>query len=398
MPFKQRIRLPMQLHSAQFPEERTVFRKANGVSKTLSVIVRKTYELETDLLPEFWHQRLKIALAHDNISWEGERYLGDIVQDGDYTIQWPDGVLHYPAAKAECKVQVTPFDATNSNCMTCDEASQLNLVDDTVTGIYGALQEDTDYTWPVADNDTICCFPASFSAVYFNSNYIDSGSINASTGLLSFHTKPDLPSVNGMLIATYRVTCPNGGYDEANVYANIEGTLPGCAGPSNVIATGISSDEITFEWDAPGAGLFTYYWEIYEGTLPVGSPVQTGTLTMTSDTTMTVFSLTSGTDYYFQIKRVCIYDSSIFSGVATQTVVESETCGSYRIDFDNGSGIPSDYLIFNWRTCSTVMTGDIIYNNSSMLICASQFSPGIPVFIQALGSGAGMTITYLGIC
>lgn len=400
--YKNRIRIPMQLHSAQFPEERTVFRKANGVTKTLSVVVRKTYEVETDFIPELWHQRLKISLAHDNVSWEGDHYLGGVAQDGDYNIQWPEGVLHYPTAKAECKVQVTPFDATNSNCQTCEEATQLELEDDTVTSeLYGGvLEEDSDYMADLAENDLICCYPAVFSLVSYNSDYLTSATINAATGVLSIHTGTDLMSANGLLIATYRVTCPNGGYDEANVYASIEGTNEdSCAGPSNVRATIINTEDITFAWDSPGVGLFTYYWELYEGTDPIGSPVQTGTLTMTAATSLFLSGLTSGTEYYFQIRRTCPDSDSIFSGVATETIPETETCGEYEVAYNDGTGDPSHSLVVQYRDCNLNLQLITVFNNSSVIICAGQTSPGVPVAISGgTAGGSTMTVTYLGLC
>ncbi len=398
MPFSNRIRLPMQLHSAQFPEERTAFRKANGITKTLSVVVRKTYEVETDFLPEIWHQRLKIALAHDNISWEGDRYLGGVSQDGDYTIQWPDGVLHYPTAKAECKVQVTPFDATNNNCQTCEEATQLELVDDTITNeLYGGdLQEDTDYTWPVADNDLICCYPAVFSLVSYNSEYLTNASIDAATGLLSIHTGTDLASANELLIATYRVTCPNGGYDDADVYANFEGTAPdACLAPTDIEIESFGPNGFTFSWTEafPGA---SYYYELYEGTSPIGTPVQSGDLG--SLTSATITGLDSDTDYYFQVRTTCYDSVSNYIGIGGHTTPESAVCGEYEVAFDDGTGIPSNSLSFTYRDCNGVLQPTVVFNNSSVLICALQTSPGVPVFIKAAGSGAGMTTTYIGEC
>lgn len=392
MPFLNRIRLGMQLHSAQFPEERSVFRKANGATKTMSVIVRKTYELEVDFIPERWHQRLKIALAHDVVNWEGERYLGGVTQDGDYTIEWPDGVLHYPTAKANCKVQVTPFDATNSNCQTCEEASQLSLVDDTMTGIYGALQEDQDYEASLADNDTICCYPAVFSLTSFNSDYLTSATINATTGVISIHVGTDLVSANGLLLATYRVTCPNGGYDEANVYADIEGTNEDCTGPSNVEATTITTEEAVFEWDAPGVGTFDYYWEIYEGTLPVGMPVQTGTILASSATTLLVSGLTTDTDYYFQIRRTCVDFNSIFSGVEIHTEASTDTCGQYKLTNTGDSPFTAiGYIDCNGNPSPI----QYILYQAELYICALQSSPGVPVSISA---SPNVTIEYIDLC
>lgn len=396
MPFKQRIRLPMQLHSAQFPEERTVFRKANGITKTLSVVVRKTYEVETDYLPEILHQRLKIALAHDEISWEGDRYLGDVVQDGDYSIQWPDGVLHYPTAKAECKVQVTPFDATNSNCQTCEEVSQLDLVDDTVTGIYGELQENTSYTASLADNDTICCYPAVFSLVSYNSTYLTSATINAATGVLSITTDTGLMSVNELLIATYRVTCPNGNYDEADVYASFEGSIAGCLAPTNVTAVSQGPSGIQFSWTEPFNDA-TYYYELYAGASPIGTPIQSGQIDPPLET-ITISGLPPNAEYYFQIRTVCYGSNSNYVGVTGDTIPESDTCGSYEVAFDDGTGVPSNSLTVQYRDCSLNLQTILVFNNSSVFICAGQTSPGVPVSISGGSGSSDMTVTYIGLC
>jgi len=139
--------------------------------------------METDWFPEQWHQQLKVALAHDEIRIEGERYLGDISQEGDYQIEWQDSPLRYPTAKAGVKVQVTPFDATNSNCVSCIDALQLSVADDELQGLYGEpLQEDEDYAIDAAENDEICCYPAVFSLVSFNTDYLDAASIDPATG------------------------------------------------------------------------------------------------------------------------------------------------------------------------------------------------------------------------
>jgi hypothetical protein len=392
MPFLNRIRLPMQLHSAQFPEERTVFRKANGVTKTLSVVIRKQYEVETDYLPERWHQRLTIALAHDNITWEGDHFLGGVSKDGDYNIQWPDGVLHYPTAKAECKVQVTPFDATNSNCQTCEEASQLDLVDDQM----GTIEEDTDYTASLADNDTICCFPAVFSLISYNSDYLTSATINASTGVLSIHTGTDLISANGLLIATYRVTCPNGGYDEANVYADVEGTIEGCLAPTDLTIESFGASGFTYSWVAPFVGA-SFYYELYEGALPVGSPLQSGDIGTLE--TVTITGLPPDADYYFQVRTVCYGSNSNFIGIEGHTTPETEVCGEYEILFDSGTGIPQDRLRFEYMNCAGATVFGIVFNNSSMIFCAAQTAPGVPINITPEDPPPGsVDINYLGLC
>lgn len=391
MAFNNRIRLPMQLHSAQFPEERNVFRKANGVTKTLSVIIRKQYDLETDFLPEHWHQRLKIALAHDVISWEGERYLGEISQDGDYTIEWPEGVLHYPTAKAVSKVQVTPFNATNSNCMTCEEASQLNLVDDEASGggIYGTLAEDTDYEVDTAANDVICCYPAVFSLVSFNSDYLTSASIDPATGLFSFHTGTGLTDVNGLLIATYRVTCPNGGYDEAGIYADIDGSVDGCLAPTNLAIGATSQTSMEFTWTQPFVGA-DYYLEIYEGTAPVGSPVQTGNVSITDN--ITINDLEPGTEYYFQIRTECETVNSNFVGIAGETPSTVVSCGEYEVI--NNSVNDTGFRTVDYLDCNGDTQHQVVFYQSRVFLCFLEDSPGTP---SAVNPGP-MIVNYIAPC
>jgi hypothetical protein len=392
MAYSNRVRLPLQLHSPQFPEERRVFRKANGQAKTLSVVIRKVYELETDYMPESWHQKLKIALAHDVVTVEGEKYLGEISQDGDYAIEWPEGVLHYPAAKANVKVQATPFDATNSNCQTCEEVSQLSLEDDEATGIYGALQEDEDYEVNTAENDSICCAPAVFSLVSFNSDYLDSCTIDPSTGVVSMHTGTGLTSANGILLATYRVTCPDGSYDEADITADIEGSVEGCLAPFITLTNGYAPTEASVEWDEPVPG-GTYYWELYEGSSPVGSPVQTGTVT---DDELILTGLTPDTLYYFQIRTVCAeatFSNYVSAQFSTLPASGEESCGMYRLRYERP--FFEGFINVEFTNCSGDIESTSVINNIPKIICALQNSPGDPVYIS---SSPFLTIEYIELC
>lgn len=76
MAFRNRFRLPLELRSPQFIDDQEKFIKANGEIVTLSAIVRKQYDVRTDYMPEKWHERLKIALAHDSVNIEDTRYFG----------------------------------------------------------------------------------------------------------------------------------------------------------------------------------------------------------------------------------------------------------------------------------------------------------------------------------
>jgi hypothetical protein len=212
--FKNRIRLPIFFAQPQFPMERDIFRLADGSSKVQSIIIRNTYEGKTDHFPEDWHRKLVIAMAHDTVTVEGERLLSDVVLYGDYGIEWQE-FLNNPIAQANFKVQVTPFDATNSNCQTCDEMSQISLVDDYTDEVW---DEGTTHDFPdvLTDNDSICCSPYTVSLLYFNPLFFTDVSISAA-GVLTATVINPAPVVNDVLIATYRVTCADGSYDYADV-------------------------------------------------------------------------------------------------------------------------------------------------------------------------------------
>lgn len=389
MAFKNRIRLPMKITRPQFPEERQSFRKANGQVKTLSVVVRKTYEGETDYLPELWHQRLKIALAHDTVIIEGEKYIGEVAQDGEYTIDWPD-FMDYPTAKAEFTVQVTPFDATNANCQSCEEALQLSLEDDTFPD---PLEEEETYGLNLSENDSICCYPAAFSLQSYNADYLSAATLNPATGELSVTLKDGLVSANGLLLATYRVTCPNGGYDEANVYANVSGSTSGCLAPPSISKGGTTTTSVTLHWTDPGyAPAGGYDWEIRTVANP-GVIVQSGN---TSLLTVTISSLDPNTAYTFYVRSNCGEgDTSNQISTTVTTLPESEVCGSYEVGYNNGSGNPSESANISVRGCDGIVRVALVYNMSSVIVCAQQTSPGNPVQITG---PAGTSINYVGLC
>lgn len=385
MAFKNRIRLPIQLHSPQFPEERDVFRKANGQSKTLSIVVRKTYELETDWILEKLHQQLKIALAHDDVVLEGEKYVGNISQDGDYQIDWQDTPLRYPTAKAGVRVQVTPFDATNSNCQTCEEVTQVVAEDDNI----GTIEEEQVISVPtIADNDRICCYPAVFSLVSYNTTYLVTASIDPATGAFAATVKDDLTSANGIIIATYRVTCPNGNYDDANIIADINGSVVGCLAPTDLLIDAITANSATASWTetVPGS---TYSWELYEGTGPIGSPVQSGTVT---DDELSLTGLDASTTYYFRLRTECIYASSNYVAYEFSTISGSVSCGSYRLT--NTGDQPFTVAVYKQCDGNNSTPQYILYQNS-LIVCALENSPGDPVLISA---SPNVTIEYLGPC
>lgn len=111
------IRLPFYLKEPQFPTQKNVFTLSNGSKKTLSARVEKEWIVETDLMPKEWHERLVIALAHDNINVvnTNANINSSVIMEGNYEIDWL-GFLNYPLAKATFKLKQIPYNNINSNC------------------------------------------------------------------------------------------------------------------------------------------------------------------------------------------------------------------------------------------------------------------------------------------
>lgn len=397
MAFTNRIRLPFKISKPQFPEDKTVYRFANGQRKTLSVVVNKTYAGETDYMPEKWHQRLTIALAHDNITIEGDKYLGGVSKDGDYEIAWPD-FLDYPTGKAAFSVFVTPFDNTNSNCQTCEEATQLSLVDDAFPD---TLEEDTTYTLNVYDNDNVCCYPAVFSITSYDTGYLASASIDQE-GILTIKTKTSgYASANGIKLVTYRVTCPNGGFDEADVFADVEGDEPaGCLAPSNIVFSSTTQDTADLTFTPSPSVPDHYLWRLYKASAP-GILVQSGTCTPTLHLT----GLDPSTGYLLFIRSQCgpgndDASASNFIEGDFSTVTASDLCGSYEVQYDNfeTDPRPPTYAVVIYLDCNGEYQHVNVPNHNSRTICAAQASPGVPTDIDSSVLSAYILINYVGLC
>jgi hypothetical protein len=389
MAFVNRVRLPFKLTRPQFLEERDVFRKANGVTKVLNVVIRKQYEGETDLWPEKWHERFKIAIAHDNVTIEGEKYIGGVVQDGDYTINWVE-FLDYPIAKATFKILVTPFDASNSNCGICsDDFIQAEANDDNV----GEVEENTAFDVDVLANDAVCCDPITLTIITYNSTYVQSVTINGDN-TLHFILKDDLVTQNNIVLATYRVACDNGQFDEANVIANVTGSSEAeCLSPTNLAITDITDTEAQADWDDM-AGALAYDFALYLATDLV-NPVSSGTVFLSS---VPLSGLLPETDYVLFVRTTC--DDDLASNYAqipfTTTEAEcEETCGRYRLTMDDGSGDTSHTSTVWYTDCNGDLQSQIVPNQNSTFICALQNSPGDAVYISPLPS---ITIEYMGLC
>lgn len=391
MPFLNRIRLPLYLKTPQFPTEANRFRLSNGTSKTLSVTIRKQYSLQTDYLSESFHQKLTVALNHDTVNIEGDRYIGGVSVDGEYEIQWPD-FLDYPLGQASVKLQVTPFDMTNDNCQTCEQATQLSLVDDEAGEINEGEAKEVD----VFANDNICCFPVTAEIVSFASGYLDSATIDAATGIVTITAKDPATTVGRIVLATYRVTCPDGTYDEADVYGNIAGSGEECEQPGSVSIDIISLPpppiSVTIIWVTPAVDPASgYEWELYEVSAP-GTPVQTGT---SADKSVDITGLNSGTDYAFYVRSVC--GEGVYSPY-TQFLFSTESgasgCGKFDVSCDDGTPDPNVYH-YSFMDCGGIIQNRIMHNLQTFTHCMLEDSSHSPIYFAA---DPPITVTYVEPC
>lgn len=389
--FKNRVRLPLYLKTPQFPTEANRFRLSNGESKTLSVTIRKQYSIATDYMSQEMHQRLVIALNHDTVNIEGDRYIGGVSVDGDYEITWPD-FLDYPVAPAAIKVQVTPFDMTNDNCKTCEEMSQISLVDDDA----GTMDEGMDKVINVYANDNICCFPAVPSIVWFDTAYLLNATID-NNGNVTITPKNITANVGSIKMITYRVTCPGGGYDEADIYVAINGSEPSCEQPGGVGIDIISAPpppfSVTIEWVTPLVDpTGGYEWQLFRVDTP-GTPVQTGTSAGKS----VVLSIPDpGTDYAFYVRTVC--DGGIFSPY-TQLLFSTPdsaltSCGSFTVSCDDGTVDPNIYN-FSFMDCTGTIQNYLIINLQSKTYCMLVDEFNQPVYFEA---DPPVTYSYIEPC
>lgn len=383
MAFRNRIRLPFYITRPQFPTEANVFRLADGTTKTASVIIKKTVDGETDNLPKEIHERLVIALRHDDVTIEGSSYNTGVSLEGDYEIDWVK-FLDYPLAKAAFKVQITPFNYSNDNCQTCEEVTQIICNDDNI----GSVNEGDVFDVDVLANDSACCKPITLSIITSNSTYVSSVTVIANNELHIVMNNP-APSGTGVILVTYRAQCANGQYDEANVIADITGTAIVCNAPINLNVNNETDTTATISWDQP-AGAISYEWQLFLLSNLI-TPVQTGTAN-TADNNVILTGLTAATQYRLYVRSVCAsgFSGYVYIDFTTDPASGTDACGSYELT-NNSFGLKS----VNYIDCNGNYQTLFIPTLQTRFICALQSSPGTPVDITVQ---SGIVINYTGLC
>jgi hypothetical protein len=78
------VRLPILIKNPQFPQEDKVYIDGNGVRRLISSKIDKEYELETEYIPQDWHEKLIIALSHDEVYFDTVRLQKSSPYEIDY--------------------------------------------------------------------------------------------------------------------------------------------------------------------------------------------------------------------------------------------------------------------------------------------------------------------------
>lgn len=114
-----KIRLPLYISKPQFSDEESIYTKSDGSIIILKSVTKKEFEGKVDYLDKETHERIKVALSHDNVSIDTDEYNGGIRKNGNYEIEWQESNL-FNEAPGKFKAFATPYLVRNNNCEDCN--------------------------------------------------------------------------------------------------------------------------------------------------------------------------------------------------------------------------------------------------------------------------------------
>jgi hypothetical protein len=363
-----RVRLPFYLSKPQYPAEEDIYLKGNGRRVVLKSIVSKVMDGKTEYMPYKLHERLTIALRHDEVNVESEMFTGSIRISGAYDINWID-FLDYPVAQAVFKAFEEEFVARSNKCDICDPSANITLEDDAFDD---TLDEGTEYEINVAENDNICCDSPVFSIESFDTDIIDTIDIDQ-MGVVTLTLKTPIDSYPDHLLFTYKVTCGDGTEETADVYGTVEGSnTPLCEAPTDLVLSLIEPSsnpaEIHAEWVEPGGGAPTdgYEWQLLDETGAI--VISFGT---TTDLFVNVNSLDCDKTYKFKVRSICDLATADVSAFITGDI---DVPGCEGVAIDNARY--SDNLLTHcseppniiYTSDGTVAPGKIIYTDPALSV------------------------------
>ncbi|HET6255855.1 MAG TPA: hypothetical protein VFE32_17390 [Puia sp.] len=111
------IRLPLTFHKPIYPIVEQVYTKSNGKMRRASARINKEFEGYTDVLTDYFHQRIVVALKHDHVLFTNTDtglVSNELFIQGDYKPDWIDENT-IVVASAKLKISM-PISDINSNC------------------------------------------------------------------------------------------------------------------------------------------------------------------------------------------------------------------------------------------------------------------------------------------
>jgi hypothetical protein len=120
--FFNRARLSMDVNRPKHIETKGIYRQSDGAIKQTSSVIIKEYLTQTDHYGADIHDKINVALGHDDVTVFSEFYTGKISKVGDYNIEW-DNDINLCRATANFRLTATPFAIKNNQCMGCSPVS-----------------------------------------------------------------------------------------------------------------------------------------------------------------------------------------------------------------------------------------------------------------------------------
>ena len=119
--FYNQVRLPIFIHNPQTKSDKEVYRRSDGNYVKLKAWMEKQHEMETDWLPDFWHDCLHVAIEHDDFEIYNDvsaAWVQYSFKDGDYEREWKNEPgINLNNCKATFKLNEMPFNNFNTNCL-----------------------------------------------------------------------------------------------------------------------------------------------------------------------------------------------------------------------------------------------------------------------------------------
>jgi hypothetical protein len=402
-----RVRLPLVLTKPQFQDEESIYTRSDGSIKILKSVTKEEFEGKVDYLNKDFHERIKVALSHDNVSMESDHYTGGLRKQGGYEIEWIDFMM-YTAATAKFKALATPYLVRNNNCEVCEPADLncpliINL-QSYVTIDPDPLKYNYNLNWNTLPSPQVIRVVVKYRLVG-STNWTIINSNNLSQISIS------------LLIGNYEFTVAASGATCLPVFSSVitvNGVVSGCAIPTGLSIGNITQNSATASWVMPtGGNSIGIEIDIQEANVPPSGSLAGYPKILAAGTTQYTFlglisSFPDGQAYQFQIRNKCAGGGNSawvelgadpdFTTLPPPQGNISLTCqggsidpipfgtaGTYNFDFNINTITAGDVTISVHSDQSGSINGFAMYYTGIVTVGAGQTSITIP--LQYSGGG-----------